>query len=47
MLREWRGVFTWFKDKLVEHKQYIAVHVQDLSEIRNWKWGAINSGKPA
>jgi phosphoketolase len=28
------------KDKLIEHKQFIADNGQDLTEIRNWKWGA-------
>ena len=44
-----KGVYLkqQLKDKLIEHKAYIDKYGEDLPEIRHWKWGATNTGKPA
>lgn len=31
-------VKEWLRNKLIEHKQYIISHGEDMPEIRGWKW---------
>jgi xylulose-5-phosphate/fructose-6-phosphate phosphoketolase len=28
----------FLRDKLVEHKQYVREHGDDLPEVKNWSW---------
>jgi xylulose-5-phosphate/fructose-6-phosphate phosphoketolase len=31
-------VKQFIRDKLIDHKEYIDIHGEDLPEVLNWKW---------